>query len=57
VIAFPKSSEGRCLMSGAPSPVTTEDVAYYHLADTDSSVRQTAVNTVEELACETTVTS
>ena len=30
VIAFPKSSEGRCLMSGAPAPVTQEDVNYYH---------------------------
>ena len=33
VIAFPKSSEGRCLMSKAPAPVTREDVEYYHLKD------------------------
>ena len=37
VIAFPKSSEGRCLMSGAPAPVMQQDVDYYHLSRTDSS--------------------
>jgi len=31
VIAFPKSSEGRCLMCAAPAPVTQDDVDYYHL--------------------------
>jgi len=31
VIAFPKASEGQCLMCGAPAPVTQDDVDYYHL--------------------------
>jgi len=34
VIAFPKSSEGRCLMSSSPAPVTQEDIDYYHLPST-----------------------
>jgi len=33
VIAFPKSSEGRCLMSKAPAGVTREDIDYYHLKE------------------------
>lgn len=31
VIAFPKSSEARCPMSGAPSPVSPKTLAHYHL--------------------------
>jgi aspartyl-tRNA synthetase len=38
VIAFPKSSEGRCLMSKAPAAVTAEDVEYYHLPTTVPTV-------------------
>ncbi|ESN98102.1 hypothetical protein HELRODRAFT_193089 [Helobdella robusta] len=31
VIAFPKSSEGKCLMSQAPSTISKDDMEYYHL--------------------------
>jgi aspartyl-tRNA synthetase len=31
VIAFPKSSEGRDLMSGAPGAIQDEDRTFYHL--------------------------
>jgi len=31
VIAFPKSSEGKDLLSGGPSPLTVNDKTYYHL--------------------------
>ncbi len=31
VIAFPKSSEGKDLMAGAPAAITDEDRKYYHL--------------------------
>jgi len=31
VIAFPKSSEGRCLMSRAPAGISQSELDYYHL--------------------------
>lgn len=31
VIAFPKTYEGRDLLTGAPSKITTEDAKRYHL--------------------------
>ena len=37
VIAFPKSSEGKDLMSRAPAPILDEDREYYHLQKEDSS--------------------
>ena len=52
VIAFPKSTEGRCLMSGAPAPVTRQDVDYYHLAEVDSGTKQTAVDDTESVILE-----
>ena len=59
VIAFPKSTEGRCLMSGAPAPVTRQDVDYYHLPHSDTATRQTAAEEAEMLDChsQTTVNS
>jgi len=33
VIAFPKSSEGKDVMSGAPANITEEQKHYYHLSD------------------------
>lgn len=33
VIAFPKASEGRCLMSKAPAPISEDDRKYYHLSE------------------------
>jgi len=33
VIAFPKSSEGKDVMSGAPANITDEQKHYYHLSD------------------------
>jgi len=65
VIAFPKLSEGRCLMSGAPAPVTREDIDYYHLRPTDttdirdtgSKDRDIAHEDVEKTASQTTANS
>nr|XP_053628224.1 aspartate--tRNA ligase, mitochondrial-like isoform X1 [Cherax quadricarinatus] len=41
VIAFPKTMEGRCLMSGAPGDITQEEEQLYHISvtqrDTDDS--------------------
>ena len=37
VIAFPKSSEGRCPLSGSPAELTPQDVDYYHLRRDDSA--------------------
>lgn len=37
VIAFPKSSEGRCLMSKSPAPISEDVCEYYHLKRTISS--------------------
>jgi len=31
VIAFPKTFEGKDLLSGAPTEITTEDMERYHL--------------------------
>jgi len=51
VIAFPKSTEGRCLMSRAPAPVTRRDIDYYHLSDTVTGTdRTTRGQTAEDRA-------
>ena len=57
VIAFPKSSEGRCLMSGAPAPVTPQDIDYYHLPRSDSATGHTDDDAVDRLANQTTTNS
>ena len=57
VIAFPKSGEGRCLMSRAPAPVTQDDVDYYHLRPTDTGSRDTDSEGVEDMAGQTTANS
>jgi aspartyl-tRNA synthetase len=36
VIAFPKSLEGKDLMSGAPVPISDEEKALYHIQTVDS---------------------
>ena len=33
VIAFPKSGDGKDLMSKAPAPLPKQDLEYYHLED------------------------
>lgn len=45
VIAFPKSSEGRCLMSKSPAPITEDIREYYHLKATSVS---SSVKTAEQ---------
>lgn len=32
VIAFPKTMEGRCMMSGAPGDITNEEKRLYHIS-------------------------
>ncbi|XP_076067094.1 aspartyl-tRNA synthetase, mitochondrial isoform X2 [Oratosquilla oratoria] len=41
VIAFPKSSEGRCLMSGAPAGITQEEKELYHILSKESCSEDT----------------
>lgn len=36
VIAFPKTSEGRDLMADAPTSLSDEDLAYFHLKELKS---------------------
>lgn len=38
VIAFPKSSDGKCLMSKSPAPVTSQDMEYYHFRVIDAKI-------------------
>jgi len=58
VIAFPKSTEGRCLMCSSPAPVTQQDVDYYHLKSLDENYSLTRRAVVgDKQAAETTATS
>ncbi|XP_042868892.1 aspartate--tRNA ligase, mitochondrial-like [Penaeus japonicus] len=40
VIAFPKSIEGRCYMSGAPGSVTTQEMDLYHIRIKESEEKR-----------------
>ena len=48
VIAFPKSGNGKELMSGAPAPLPKEDLEYYHLAQSQPSESEETVRNKEE---------
>lgn len=39
VIAFPKSIEGRCLMSGAPGDITEEEKQLYNIIVKSNSIK------------------
>jgi aspartyl-tRNA synthetase len=49
VIAFPKSLEGKDLMSGAPVPISEEEKALYHIQTVDSVPMEQDTNTSSEV--------
>jgi aspartyl-tRNA synthetase len=45
VIAFPKSVDGKDLMSGAPVPISEEEKYLYHIQTVDSAPMEQDTNT------------
>ncbi|XP_021935407.1 aspartate--tRNA ligase, mitochondrial isoform X3 [Zootermopsis nevadensis] len=50
VIAFPKTLEGRDLMSGAPIPISEEEKALYHIQTVDSAPMEQDTHNVSEVS-------